>query len=64
MIGEESSMDQELKQYLEGMEARADARFDSMETRFDSMEARFDSMDARFDSMNAGFASLSANDTH
>jgi len=38
-----------------GVNARIDARFDSVDSRFDAVDARFDSVDARFDAVDARF---------
>jgi archaellum component FlaC len=51
-------MDQELRTYLEGMEARIDVRFTSIDARFTSIDARFTSIDARFTSIDARFTSI------
>ncbi|MDE0133317.1 MAG: hypothetical protein OXH86_07235 [Acidimicrobiaceae bacterium] len=43
-----------------GVNARIDARFDSVDSRFDAVDARFDSVDARFDAVDARFDAVDA----
>jgi len=52
-LDERREMDEDLKIYLEGMEARLDARFEVIDRRFEAMDARLDGMDARSEAMEA-----------
>jgi tetrahydromethanopterin S-methyltransferase subunit G len=45
-------VDQDLKVFLEGLEARIEARFDRMEERFNGVDERFNGIDERFNGID------------
>ena len=48
----------ELKAEIAEVNAKFDARLDTVDQKFDAMDAKFDAMDAKFDAMDAKFGAL------